>query len=79
MPKAKSPPKKQAMSSVGGGYGKPPAGRETTKQLNQSSHQAKTGKESNEETVVSGVAKAFPMVRQKAGGSVVGGGVKLAG
>ncbi len=71
------------MSSVGGGYGvKPPIAKEVPAKLNQSGilDKKKTNKDSSAaEETLSGMVKAFPMVRQmNKAGSVVGG-PKLAG
>ncbi len=82
LPKAVvSPPRKGAMSSVGGGYGvKPPIAKDVPAKLNQSGilDKKKTNKDSSAaEETLSGMVKAFPMVRNKPG-SVVGG-LKLAG
>ena len=63
----KSPPKKIAMSSVGGGYGSSKATmKKETDKLNQSGtiDKKKTGKDSMGDDTISAMSKAFPMVRQ---------------
>jgi hypothetical protein len=72
------------MSSVGGGYGKPPtisASKDNKLNLSGTLDKKKTNKEQStggDDTIAG--AKAFPLVRHMKGpGSTVGGGVKLAG
>lgn len=84
LPKAVSPPKKPAMSSVGGGYGKPPTSKDNTvpAKLNLSGtlDKKKTGKEQStggDDTIAG--AKGFALVRHMKGPGSTVGGVKLAG
>lgn len=66
MPKVVSPPRKGAMSSVGGGYGKPPVAKDIPAKLNQSGmlDKKKTNKDSSAaDETLSGMIKAFPLVR----------------
>lgn len=72
------------MSSVGGGYGKPPvaANKDMPAKLNLSGalDKKKTNKDSagGEDTLL-GMSKAFPIVRQMKGPGSTVGGTKLAG